>query len=243
MEDSLYPRGVAAGSPTTTGDGPDRAPAQGGHHRRHPAGGRRARLALLTAGLGLIAAGVLVIAIPLFHVWQRGQADSEALKAWKSGGSQALVGAAPAAGAPPSATCRAASAPPDDYALVSFPSLPQYGYAQVAGNGTWDLLAQRSMVHYQTSAAPGQQGNVIIAFHREAEFQHIDELKPGDTVDVQDRACRVWHYRVTQRWTLAPERVTQLDSTAGHDLTLITCTPWYIDSQRIVWRAELVPGQ
>jgi LPXTG-site transpeptidase (sortase) family protein len=199
---------------------------------------------LVTVGAGLILAGVLVIAIPLYQVWRRGQADSEALKAWNSGGSQALIGAAPDSGSHPAGpACHAASAPANDYALVSFPSLPQYGYAQVAGNGTWDMLTQRSMVHYQTSTAPGQPGNVIIAFHREAEFQHIDELKPGDTVDIQDRTCKVWHYRVTQRWTLDPDHVTQLNATSGRELTLITCTPWYVDTQRIVWRAELDPSQ
>ena len=215
--------------------------------RRGPLGIRRPlRGALLLVGLGLILSGLLIIAIPLYHVWQRGQADSEALKAWNSGGSHALVGVAPGstpASHPPPSTCNAASAPAADYALVSFPSLPQYGYAEVAGDGTWDMLTQRSMVHYKTTPAPGQRGNVIIAFHREAEFQHIDELKPGDTVTVQDRTCKIWKYTVTQRWTLDPDSVTQLNSTSGDDLTLITCTPWYVDTQRIVWRAELVPGQ
>lgn len=206
------------------------------------------RVALLTAGLALIGAGLLVIAIPLYGVWQRGRADSQALQTWNNGGAQAIVGAAPANAdhlgtLPAQGGCTAAAAPPDDYALVSFPSLPQYGYAQVAGDGTWDMLTQRSMVHYRGTPAPGQQGNVIVAFHREAEFQHIDELKAGDTVDLQDRSCKVWHYTVTQRWTLDPGAVTQLNSTTGHELTLITCTPWYIDTQRIVWRAELAPGQ
>jgi LPXTG-site transpeptidase (sortase) family protein len=236
---------VATELPAGGGDTPHAAaPARRGPRLRHAVRGRTTRLLLLTVGVGLIVAGVLVIAIPLAAVWRRGQADTEALKAWNSGGSQALIGAAPDSGSHPStATCHAASAPASDYALVSFPSLPQYGYAQVAGNGTWDLLTQRSMVHYQTSAAPGHQGNVIIAFHREAEFEHIDELKPGGTVDVQDRTCKVWHYTVTQRWTLYPDQVTQLDATTGNELTLITCTPWYVDSQRIVWRAELAPGQ
>jgi sortase A len=107
------------------------------------------------------------------------------------------------------------------------------------------MLKERSMVHYKTSAAPGQQGNVIVAFHREPHYEHIDQLKVGDTVTVQDRSCTTFTYRITDRWTLAPSKVTQLVSTSGHDLTLITCTPWWRDYDRIVWRATLVgtPGQ
>jgi sortase (surface protein transpeptidase) len=33
--------------------------------------------------------------------------------------------------------------------------------------------------------------------------------------------------------------VTQLASTSGHELTLVTCTPWWQDYDRLVWRADL----
>lgn len=200
-----------------------------------------ARLALLVVGLLLIVGGVAVVAVPLYQVWQRGRADERALQDWNGGGSGNLAGAAGDAheAVPAAASCGSGTAS-GDYALVTFPSLTQYPYAGVAGDGTWDLLKDRSMVHYQTTPAPGGQGNVIIAFHREPNFEHIDALQVGGTVDVQDRSCHTWHYRVTQRQTLDPSGVTQLAPTDGHELTLVTCTPWYVDSQRIVWRAELI---
>ena len=210
---------------------------------RAPRGHRLSRVRLLVSllGIGLIVAGILVVAIPLYQVWQRGRADDQALQQWNSGGSSKLAG--PVSGTPQPAsattTCGGAQAPADEYALVTFPSLAQYGYAGVAGDGTWDMLSQRSMVHYATTPAPGQQGNVIIAFHREPDFEHIDSLAVGATVDVQDRSCHVWHYQITQSWKLDPSNVTQLTQTGGHDLTLITCTPWYVDTQRLVWRATL----
>jgi hypothetical protein len=37
--------------------------------------------------------------------------------------------------------------------------------------------------------------------------------------------------------------VTQLGTTTGHDLTLVTCTPWWRDYNRIVWRGTLVSSQ
>ena len=212
------------------------APPVPPRRRRRPPGWLF-RTALFGVGLGLIAGGIYVVAVPLLGVWQRGKADDSALQQWKRGGSQALVGETHDTG--PAAACGAAGAPTNAYALVTFPSLPQWGYQGVAGDGNWDMLRERSMVHYQGTAAPGQQGNVIIAFHREPGFQHIDDLKPGDEVDVQNRTCTVYHYKVTTRTVLPPDKVTQLVPTTGHDLTLITCTPWFQDYNRIVWQATL----
>jgi LPXTG-site transpeptidase (sortase) family protein len=207
--------------------------------RRRHGGGRRARLLSTAAGATLLLAGILVIAIPLVGVLERGQADNGALAQWNHGGSKALTGTAPDTAS--TGGCGTAAAA-DSYAMLSFPSLTQYGYAGVAGDGGWDLLLQRSMVHYQGSAAPGQPGNDIVAFHREPHFEHIDQLAVGDVVAVQDRACHTWHYQITQRSVLAPGAVTQLAPTQDAELTLVTCTPWFQDYNRIVWRGVLTDG-
>lgn len=187
-------------------------------------------------GMGLVAGGLVLLVPPLVALWQRGRVDNNALSQWNRGGSQALVGGA----ATEFAGGCGSGEPSENYARVSFPSLAEYGYEGVAGDGTWDLLHERSMVHYQGTPAPGHRGNVIIAFHREPEYEHIDQLTAGDIVDVQDRACHTWAYRITGRWVLAPSMVTQLTPTTGYDLTLITCTPFWQDTQRLVWRGALV---
>jgi sortase A len=123
---------------------------------------------------------------------------------------------------------------------VTFGAPAQYHYAAVAGNGTWTLLNSRSMVHYSATPNPGQQGNVIIAFHREPDFQYINNLGVGDTITIQSRTCQTFVYRVIARWDLPPSKVTQLGPTSGHELTMITCDPWWQDYNRLVWRAELI---
>jgi sortase A len=196
------------------------------------------RLLGVLVGLGLVGGGLALIVPPLWALYQRNKVDDNALSQWNKGGSQALVG-----GGATNYTGQCGSGDPsENYARVSFPSLPAYGYAGVAGDGTWDELKTRSMVHYKGTAAPGQKGNDIIAFHREPEYEHIDQLKVGDVVDVQDRSCKTWAYRITGRWQEYPSNVTQLTSTDGHDLTLITCTPFWVDSQRLVWRGTLITG-
>lgn len=207
----------------------------------------RTRLAGIAFGIALIAVGVGIMGPPLidrvvslFQTQQRGNTDSAALAAWNEGGSNALKGAASDAADPASATCGAkAGSATDFFALVQFTGVPGYNYEGVAGDGNWDMLHTRSMVHYTGTPSPGQKGNVIIAFHREPNYQHIDQLVSGGTVSIQDRSCNTYVYTVDQRWQLDPSAVTELNPTSGYDLTLITCTPFWVDNQRFVWRAHL----
>lgn len=203
------------------------------HHQR------RMRRWLMGIGVVCILAGLAVVGYPFFHAWQLHNSTQSAVDGWNKGGADALKGALPTGKGTPTSLPKCGSGASTDYALVSFPSLATYNYADVAVDGTWDLLKERTMVHYHGTPDPGQQGNSIIAFHREPQYEHIDDLKDGDTITVQDRACHVYTYTIQQHWDLSPDNVTQLVPTDGHDLTLITCTPWWQDYDRLVWRASL----
>jgi LPXTG-site transpeptidase (sortase) family protein len=206
----------------------------------------RARWTYIGIGLVLLVGGVLLIGSAFLNKYvankdvdSRGNADSSARSQWSSSGSKALTGAAPQEAAYKAGSCKPGGAPSSQYALVQFTGLPQYSYVGVAGDGTWDLLHTRSMVHYTGTPAPGQAGNSIIAFHREPNFEHIDQLGKGQTVTIQDRNCHTYVYTVTQTWDLNPDAVNQLVPTSGYQLTLITCTPFWQDYDRLVWRASL----
>jgi LPXTG-site transpeptidase (sortase) family protein len=218
----------------------DVAAAPGGRRVLRPF--RSVWVVMLILGVAAVIAGVALIVGPLLGVFSRGNADQSALQAWNNGGSGKLVG--PVHGGSSDVgktTCGSSSS--SDYALVSFTGISQYHYAGVAGDGTWDLLNQRSMVHYHGTPNPGQPGNVIIAFHREPDYEHINELGVGGTISIQDRACHTFVYQVTQTWDLPPSQVTQLTPTSGYVLTMITCDPWWQDYNRIVWRATLISPQ
>jgi LPXTG-site transpeptidase (sortase) family protein len=199
-------------------------------------------VALFALGIAAILAGAVLLVAPMLGVFQRGQADQSAVNNWQSTGNNAVTGPNANGGSADAAKTTCGSSSPGDYALVSFNAPAQYHYAGVSGDGTWDLLNQRSMVHYHGTPDPGQQGNVIIAFHREPDYQYIDQLNSGDTITIQDHACHKFVYKVTGRWIIPPEKVTQLAPTSGHDLTLVTCDPWWQDFNRLVLRAELVSG-
>lgn len=217
---------------------------------RHPRwrGWRRRRLATLVtaAGVVLVLAGVGILVPPLLGVWQRGSQDHQALQKWL--GSHGAItkvlpsqGVAPAGSASPGAAACGSGSAASQYLLVSFPSLP--GVEGVAGNGTWALLNQRSVVHYSASPAPGQPGNMLLALHREPNFEPVGNLRPGDTIEITSRSCTKFTYTITQVWVESPGKVTQLGRmTGGAYLTLVTCTPLWVDTQRIVVRAKLTSG-
>lgn len=81
---------------------------------------------------------------------------------------------------------------------------------------------------------------MLIALHREPNFEPLGNLKVGDPIVITDRACTRFTYTVTQIWVENPSQVSQLGPlTGGRYLTLITCTPLWVDTQRIVIRARL----
>lgn len=194
----------------------------------------------IVMGILLILSGVGIVGVGLFQKWEagqtvsaRGQNDTAALSKW-------ITGAAKSVTAPTAASDCGGGAPSSDaFALVQFTSLNQYHYSAVAVDGTWDDLQDRSMVHWHGSPGPGGSGNMIIAFHREPNFQYIDQLGKGGTVTIEDRKCNTYVYTITDTWTLDPNHVTELSPTNGHQITLITCTPWWQDYNRLVWRGTL----
>jgi len=199
---------------------------------------------LVLAGVGITVHGLFQQAKVQQAVTARGQNDLNALNSWLAGSasSDASQPSTPTTGTATgtaTSTCGGGGSDSDAYALVEFTGLPQYGYVGVTVNGNWTALDDRSMVHWSGSPAPGGEGNVIIAFHREPDYQYIDQLAVGETVTIQDRSCQTYVYTITQRWDLAPSNVTQLVPTSGQELTMITCDPWWQDYNRLVWRADL----
>jgi len=103
--------------------------------------------------------------------------------------------------------------------------VPSYGAGYLAGS-VW----------------PGRAGNEAIAGHDDADgavFRRLGDLRAGDEVRVYAGA-RAYRYRVTALRVVPPTAVDVLRATRGATLTLITCTPYLVDTSRLVARAELI---
>jgi LPXTG-site transpeptidase (sortase) family protein len=97
--------------------------------------------------------------------------------------------------------------------------------------------------HVPGTAGLGMEGNCVLAGHRNATFKtffrHLDQLELGDQITIIE-GDKEYTYTVNNKSVVEPSEVSVLRSTTGHyDLTLITCTPLYIASHRLVISASM----
>jgi sortase A len=110
--------------------------------------------------------------------------------------------------------------------------------------GQWEV-SPMDIGHHEGTANPGEIGNVVLAGHRDinsALFRELDRLKPGDDVFVSN-SLGEYHYIVRESMVVGPDHTEVMDSTPDRRLTLITCTPIGIDTQRLIVIATLDDGQ
>lgn len=107
---------------------------------------------------------------------------------------------------------------------------------------SWDDL-KRGVGHHAGSANPGERGNMILAGHNDVfgeVFKDLEGLKNGDEVQVF-AGGRLFKYVVRAKRIVAPSELTVLQPTRESIVTLITCHPYRVDTQRLVVIAQLIP--
>lgn len=98
------------------------------------------------------------------------------------------------------------------------------------------------------SANPGDNGNLVLSAHNDVFgqiFRHLDKLSSGDRITVFTN-LRAYTYEIDletlDTLIVEPTFVQVMDPTADSTVTLISCYPYLVNSQRIVVRAILVEG-
>jgi len=119
--------------------------------------------------------------------------------------------------------------------------IPAINIDAAAVEGTdWESL-KKGVGHYLGSANPGERGNLVLAAHNDVFgeiFRDLDRLKPGDEVIVYTADQR-YRYVVTETRIVEPTAVEVMDPTREPTVTLISCYPYLVDTQRIIVFAEL----
>lgn len=109
--------------------------------------------------------------------------------------------------------------------------------------GAWEV-SPMDIGHHEGTANPGEVGNMALAGHRDinsALFRELDRLKPGDPVFVSN-SLREYKYIVTDSFVVSPEHTEVMDPTDDKRVTLITCTPIGLATQRLIVTAILDEG-
>ena len=91
------------------------------------------------------------------------------------------------------------------------------------------------------SGIPGKSGNVILSGHNDIfgqVFRDLDRLVPGDGIVLLTEK-NAYTYIVTGTQIVQPSQVEVMRQTEDSTLTLISCYPYLVDTQRIVVSARL----
>lgn len=97
--------------------------------------------------------------------------------------------------------------------------------------------------HYPQTPLPCEGGNVAIAGHRTTygrPFGNLDQLKPGDTIELTTPIGGCVYQVARDPWIVAPTDMSVIDPTAERSLTLTTCHPKGSAAQRLIIRATWV---
>jgi sortase A len=217
-------------------------------------------------GKALIACGLLLLAFVGYQLWGTGiqearhqralRGEFEALLAAQSSTPPTAVtttpqtatsgGAAPGSSALTTATTTAPLVRLDRKLERGDPiariDIPEINMTRIVVSGVAKGDLTKGPGHYPDTPLPGEIGNAAIAGHRTtfgAPFFRIDELAPGDEINVTTLTGR-FVYRVNAPpKVVTPNDFSVLEPTPDATLTLTSCNPRYSARQRIVVTATL----
>ena len=130
--------------------------------------------------------------------------------------------------------------------MMGYLTIPKIDQELPVYHGTSEAVLSTSAGHFQGSSLPigGENTHCVISAHRGLPtallFTHLDRMEPGDTFTftILDR---VLTYEVDQIRIVEPNDPSLIQIEEGKDYcTLLTCTPYGINTQRLLVRAHQV---
>lgn len=112
----------------------------------------------------------------------------------------------------------------------------------VVEGDSWDELKQ-GIGHRVGSANPGERGNLVLSGHDDVygePFRDLEKLDVGKDVLVYAGGTS-FRYIIKARRIVAPNELSVLASSKNPIVTLITCTPYRVDTNRLILIGELAP--
>ncbi len=132
--------------------------------------------------------------------------------------------------------------PGDPVARILIPRLKTDLYV-VEGTNQREL--HKAPGHMEGTSLPGEQGNCVIAGHRDTHFRVLKNVRKGEEIVIANSRGKQFRYRVTDLSVVSPSNTKCLQDTREPVLNLITCYPfYYVGSapKRFVVHAELESG-
>ncbi|MBI5035346.1 MAG: sortase [Chloroflexi bacterium] len=112
----------------------------------------------------------------------------------------------------------------------------------VVQGDSWNELKQ-GVGHRVGTANPGERGNLVLSGHNDVygePFRDLEKLAVGSDVFVH-AGNTSFRYVIKARRVVVPTDLSVLVSSKDPIVTLITCTPYRIDTHRLILIGELMP--
>jgi len=110
----------------------------------------------------------------------------------------------------------------------------------VQGDG-WEQL-KKGVAQRVGTTDPGMNGNLVLSAHNDVYgelFRYLDRLQPGDQVIISTQQ-KQFVYVVDRTVIVEPTQVEVMGATPDATVTLISCYPYLVDTDRIVVFAKLM---
>jgi sortase A len=104
-------------------------------------------------------------------------------------------------------------------------SIPRIGVSAIVEEGVDDSTLRRAVGHFPDSHAPGDEGTVALAGHRDTFFRGLARVRLNDLI-VLETARGTYKYEVVHTSVVEPTDTQVLRSSPQSDLTLVTCFPF-----------------
>lgn len=133
-----------------------------------------------------------------------------------------------------------------DSGIMGYIKIHKIGITLPIYHGTDEKILQTSIGHLQESSLPvgGESSHCMLSGHRGLPsaklFTDLDKLKEGDTFTLTV-LNETLTYEVDRIWIVEPKNLAHLQIEEGKDYcTLITCTPYGINTHRLLVRGHRI---
>jgi len=135
----------------------------------------------------------------------------------------------------------------DDSGIMGYVEIPKIAVSLPIYHGCGEGVLSKGLGHIEGSTLPvgGEGMHCVLSGHRglpsDKLLTDLDRLELGDRFSLyvlEEELC----YQVDQILVVEPDQLTELEPQAGQDLcTLVTCTPYGVNSHRLLVRGHRVP--
>lgn len=129
--------------------------------------------------------------------------------------------------------------------IVGILKIPKINLEVAVKEGTDKETLKYVVGHFEDTSMPGEYGNFSVAGHRQYTtnkfFSNLDKLEIGDELNMLYMGS-THSYKVNSIEVVEPHEVEVVDSSDKDkkEITLVTCTPKYVGSHRLVVKGEYV---